>query len=95
MNDVSMDSEQLNLSFIQSKQPEKEHLTVHLNLNDIPVDLVGLLVDIKQTTELRLFKWKLPFPLILPPLLREEIRCASLWDLFKAPTFDELEEVPT
>ncbi|XP_022314520.2 uncharacterized protein LOC111119021 isoform X2 [Crassostrea virginica] len=74
-------------------------LNFPLDLSKVPADMAEVMQQIKQLAESMLFHWS-EFPIVLPPsvteILNDKDRQNQIFkDLFKAPVFDELEEVGT
>ncbi|XP_062594006.1 uncharacterized protein LOC134255480 isoform X1 [Saccostrea cucullata] len=72
-------------------------LNFPLDLNKVPENMREVMKDIKKVAESMLFHWSV-FPIVLPPSVTDIIggqeRQSQIFkDLFKAPVFDELEEV--
>ncbi|XP_076073157.1 uncharacterized protein LOC143044850 isoform X3 [Mytilus galloprovincialis] len=78
----------------RSMDPEKEPLTFPLDLSKVPVDMAEVMKQIKQLAESMLYHWK-TFPIVLPQSVTDgKTQTEQVFrDLFKAPTFDELEQV--
>ncbi|XP_052685923.1 uncharacterized protein LOC128165435 isoform X5 [Crassostrea angulata] len=82
---------------VTGKTAKMKPLNFPLDLSTVPTDMADVMKEIKKLAESMLFHWS-EFPIVLPPSVtdimnEEEINSQIFKDLFKAPVFDELEEV--
>ncbi|CAC5419469.1 unnamed protein product [Mytilus coruscus] len=87
---------------LRSMDPQKEPLIFPLDLSKVPKDMAKVMEQIKQLAESMLYHWK-TFPIVLPQSVTDgktqsvtdgKTQTEQVFrDLFKAPTFDELEQV--
>lgn len=73
-------------------EPQKEALIFPLDLSDVPTEMADVMVEIKQLAESLLYHWK-TFPIVLPQSVTGGKTQQVFRDMFKAPTFDELDQV--